>query len=283
MKRRGPRKGYNTGLGTKKQYRRDIWGKFSRYFERETKDKVALLMPSIEGDEVTEARSRGFRELHVVDDNPAIVATLQKRFPGITTYGVDLLRALQRMKDDGVTLHCANLDLTGPVSTRLGAILKAVAWSGVFAHGAVIAVTVLRGRESKATVVWKDGKPISLEDFGREMLARMAGSPNAEGISHYTKKFDLTAMDWGRLFYPPLMWAGSPYVTYGLETAKYRSPNGIHSMLWMMYSLHREPCPCRRCVLRPRIIHDEDIVRFNPNSVSNLKFARGSFTCQPPS
>jgi hypothetical protein len=110
-------------------------------------------MPSIEGLEVEIAISKGWlhEQLHVIDMNPAIVATLARRFPGIHTYGVSAGRACQRMASRGVMLSAANFDFTSCISMRLEEEVKLIADSGALdPTGTLFGMTVLRGREPNA-------------------------------------------------------------------------------------------------------------------------------------
>lgn len=201
--RRGPTDGYDKAI--KRDYRRKTYATF-----RETLKKLhisvasasALLMPSLEGDEIEVALNAGFREynLHVVDDNPAIVATLKKRYPKINTYGVLVSRAMQRMAHEGIRLDCANFDLTGNVSAKFVSELYAISTigslpcettvqdgviqttvnpkrysTGVFGDVAIVALCFLRAREPKAlTNAWKaDGGFVRDDEAFQQMVERV--------------------------------------------------------------------------------------------------------------
>lgn len=140
-KRAAPDGGYD--FGPKRDYRRHIWGALG-----EVSGDVAM-MPSIEGDEIWEAEKRGFSRprIHVVDRNPAIVAHIQRRFPGVRTYGVDLLRAQDRMAEKGVSLAAANWDLCGPIGPSVWGAMQGSL--GLMVPGGMVGVTVLRGRETR--------------------------------------------------------------------------------------------------------------------------------------
>lgn len=178
--RSAPADGYD--FGTKRQYRRDVWATFARFCGIHRAAAHALLMPSIEGDEIEVALSKGFRaeHLHVCDRNPAIVATLKRRFPKVQTYGVDIVRACERIVEAGVTLEVANLDLCGQVSDRYLRTLAAVSATGALDQAAV-AVTALRGRERH----WRCKLGVTAEaltemskgskDFGVALLADQIG------------------------------------------------------------------------------------------------------------
>lgn len=147
--RRAPKQGYD--FAAKRQYRRHVWNCFKRVAVG-ARHAQALLMPSKEGDEIEVAIAKGFRmsNLHVVDKNPAIVARLTCRFPGIHTYGVSAARACERIKSKGITLDCANFDFTSCISDKLSREWSAIMSSGVFnKKEAFVAVTLLRGRESR--------------------------------------------------------------------------------------------------------------------------------------
>lgn len=174
MSRRAPSGGY--GFARKSDYRRKIWATFRDTLKARMPlaDAQAMLMPSLEGKEIETALNAGFRErnLHVVDDNPAIVATLKRRFPEINTYGVKAFEAFNRMSERGIRVDCANLDFCGQCSKEyfwqlmlicapaaLGVIAREIK-PGVaetelfgkypaFNDQCLVALTMLRGREPK--------------------------------------------------------------------------------------------------------------------------------------
>lgn len=149
--RSAPAEGYD--FGNKRQYRRDVWGIFRDLCPVPRGEADCLLMPSSEGDEIGVALSKGFREdrLHLVDRNPAIVATIKRLIaPRAETYGVDLERAASRLRCE--TLAMANLDLCGPVSPSLCATVENFSATAPFRHESLIAVTVMRGREDRQTM-----------------------------------------------------------------------------------------------------------------------------------
>ena len=148
--RRGPRTGYD--FGNKRQYRRIVWKSFREgilplYYTLATAQ--CLLMPSSEGDEIEVALSQGFREynLHVVDRDPDIVDSLKHRYRRINTYGVEVEEACRRIAAKGLRLSCANLDLTGCMSDSMFECLRACILSRSFHDQAMVAITMLRGRE----------------------------------------------------------------------------------------------------------------------------------------
>lgn len=146
--RRGPKNGYD--VGQKRQYRRNIWAIFRDAFAPDCASAHALLMPSLEGDEIDVALAAGFKEhnLHIVDDNPAIVAVLKRRYPHINTYGVDVVRAIERIAKNGVKLSAANFDFTNPISSKYMDRLEILMSIGAWAPCRTIALTTLKGRET---------------------------------------------------------------------------------------------------------------------------------------
>lgn len=182
MPRTAPTNGYD--FSRKRDYRRKVWATFRDRLKANrlaVADSHALLMPSLEGDEIDVALNAGFREqhLHVVDKEPAIVATLKRRYPRVNTYGVTVSRAMSRIQRDGIKLRCANLDFCGQWSHRYALELIRVAFfgfykgkltesldakgdkvllvdcesspesTGAFDGVSLIAVSMLRGRENK--------------------------------------------------------------------------------------------------------------------------------------
>jgi hypothetical protein len=154
-----------------------VWATFRDTLKREripVAEAQALLMPSTEADEVEVALNAGFREhnLHVVDKEPAIVATVKRKYPRVNTYGCTASRAVERILAKGVRLSCANFDFTYKVSLPFLEELSKIALMGHFrctlkevgehefkleldvpiTRGAfeefcVVAVSVVRGRE----------------------------------------------------------------------------------------------------------------------------------------
>lgn len=155
----GPSMGY--GTDEKNAFRQWVWGQIGGRLMYRNGELVpeseqvshtcdVLLMPSIEGFEITEAYNRGFRpeQLHVVDKSPAVVASLQRRFPGINTYGVSVERACQRIARNGVVLGAANIDFCGSFSRPLFRIIRDC-WASGALDSAFVFFTFLRGREDK--------------------------------------------------------------------------------------------------------------------------------------
>jgi len=93
--RKAPKTGYD--FGNKRHYRRDIYAPIAKVLRHHRSSAQIMMMPSIEGDEIEVAMSKGFKQknIHIVDQNSAIVATLKRRYPYVHTYGVEVRRALK--------------------------------------------------------------------------------------------------------------------------------------------------------------------------------------------
>lgn len=228
MNRSAPAEGYD--FGPKRNYRRAVWNSFRDFTGSDTATAHALLMPSIEGDEIEIAIAKGFRQehLHVVDRNPAIVAHLKRRFPKIHTYGVDVERASERIVSDGFRLSCANLDLCGTYEHNkptLGAFMR----SGCMGGRARVAVTGLRGRESQP-----DGLVRTWGRAGKSFRvasSRVSGSPvvgagNRDGARALDLLSGLLEM--------------TPYAAKLQNVSKYPSIAGTQTMMWCVVDLYSD-------------------------------------------
>jgi hypothetical protein len=145
-KHRAPAHGYAT---TEKQgWRVAMWARIAASFNmRRRPSRKVFMIETTEGHEIERALSLGFREenLYVCNVNPAVVATLKRRYGLIHTYGVDADRALRRINEAGILLDVVSLDLCACLSARVIDTLCTAARVGN--TYAVIAVNVLRGRE----------------------------------------------------------------------------------------------------------------------------------------
>lgn len=152
MNRSAPSDGYD--FGNKRQYRRDVWSEAADFCRHQRSTAQVLLMPSIEGDEIEEAERRGFKRynMHVVDNNAAIVVHLKRRFPGINVYGVDVLSALKRIVKAGVKLSFANFDFCSHVEHLRHTIDKIGIMDDAFTQQSLVCVSVMRGREQHSFV-----------------------------------------------------------------------------------------------------------------------------------
>ena len=172
-KRAAPDGGYDHE--TKILYRDWVWesiSEVSRHWTQRGQHPVAI-MPSIEGSEIPyHAFDKHFYDLHVIDRNPAICATLKKRYPSITTYGVSTAKAHHRMARHRVMLSAAHLDYCSPGGSFLAREVADCAAAGVWKNGAMIVINMLRGREPKKDTE-REGRPIPFEDFSCSAYLRL--------------------------------------------------------------------------------------------------------------
>lgn len=246
--RRGPDSGYE--FGQKRHYRRCVWRTFRRHFRGHMADKRFALMPSSEGSEIAVAIHVGCRErnLCVIDQNPAIVATLKRKYPKLSTYGVTADRAATRIAADIGELHGANLDLCGGADRPLFKTLNAWAHARVIADQGLIAVNCLRGRERGAfaePVTTKEvrvGRPrSSFEVSPRDRLrlqwisVSIAGLAPRDVIGRTINTVECAA----RCIYAPRC------INFGV----YASAAGHQTMLWSVYEVHQNPCVCDACCI----------------------------------
>lgn len=205
----------------KEEYRQLVWSGFVRFFGRSVDTKRVLLLPSIEGREVEVAIEHGFREenLFVVDKNPAIVATLKRRFSKIHTYGVTASRACKRIFQEGVILDGANLDFTGQVCSSLTLEMESILTSKCWSDPSFIAVTVMRGREGGHSL-----EVIQSVRSRSRLVSRFKGlDVGSRGI---------TEKDAGRLFSPFLPAMRLDTMVTPVRCGAYLSPESGLTMLW---------------------------------------------------
>lgn len=121
----------------------------------------ALILPADNGAEIPIMLRRGFRadHIHAVDQSAAMLASLKRnpgswrnRYPEVNIYGNSLARACERMRDDGIELDVANFDLCGNLSDPVYNEVRQAVSSGVLAQYAILALTMLKGREPATTV-----------------------------------------------------------------------------------------------------------------------------------
>jgi hypothetical protein len=206
--RRAPSDGYD--FSRKRDYRRKVWATFRDVLKRDhisVANANVLLMPSLEGDEIEVAMNAGFREsnLHVVDFEPAIVATLKRRYPRINTYGVSASRAMERLAREGVRIRCANFDFCNQVSMPLQRELETISmfgsWKGeivgadysctgelrgVFEDVAVVAVSQLRGREPRK---WSNGADVADDELDVDLKSLQLGPLDSVMLTDVAKAF----------------------------------------------------------------------------------------------
>ena len=192
MNRSAPQGGYN--FGNKRQYRRNIWATARSFTDpHERSQAQILLMPSIEGKEIEVAENNGFRQcnMHVVDKNPAIVAHLKRRYPHITTYGVDIVAAVKRIAKAGIRLKVANFDLCS-TAEHVKPIVKEIAGLPAFSDYHLIFITCQRGRDHK------------IARLARYIAIHPEGGPNLKELIESGAKRGFSATDslrFGTLFY----------------------------------------------------------------------------------
>lgn len=235
MKRRAPESGYVGGV--KNHYRRNVWATFREAAKRQGWARGSchvLLMPSIEGKEIEVAEAAGFRRdhMHVVDENPAIVATLQRKYPGFHSYGVDVGVAAERIAAKGIAIRFANLDLCGQVSRTLSHDLARFAQSGCLDDMAYVAVTQLRGRETAEAKSYMHqsigvGVRPELKETWKAVFARLS-------------EFDVSRALFvgGHLAYRP---GERPSAVFPLRCEIYRSTAGTQTMMWSVWQIVQPP------------------------------------------
>lgn len=244
--RRGPATGYD--FGSKRQYRRDVYAQIRRAFNGQMSTRTCAILPSIEGAEIDVAIRAGFRERNicVIDENPAIVATLKRKYPAVRTYGVSADRAADRIRQDISSVDFVNLDLCGPIGEPLWETLRAWVRSGALGLDcSYVAVTVLRGRERgeyqqpvSVSGVFMDGAEGSVNIGNeRDWLRLTKISLELAGLGHQSvgKKVQ------------PLDVLSAQYEVSCCRTGVYRSAAGSQTMLWGIWRLHKRPCMCDDC------------------------------------
>jgi hypothetical protein len=148
---RGPSVGYGTDI--KEEWRDWVYCRVGGYAPGADTASTGnvLLMPSLEGHEIEHLLRRGFSQdqLYIVDESPAVVATLKRRFHGVHTFGVQVHRACEIIAKSGVNLLAANIDYCSKVSAPVMRSVAMACESGAL-DGAHLFVNVLRGREDAA-------------------------------------------------------------------------------------------------------------------------------------
>lgn len=246
MKRIAPQAGYT--FGNKAQYRRDVWSKFRRHFRNQTSNLQAALLPSAEGKEIEVALDNGFREynLHVIDQNPAIVAVLKRKYPRINTYGVSADRAVDRMFHEGVDLHCANWDFCGPLlSKAMHFQLAACLDPAFYASENCIAVTCLNGRDEPNSFallksIWKSEEKNELtgNEIRERLLFFYATKEHTEGHIQLSDLGNVEVLGRFGERHSRLIWA-EPFRVY-------KSAAGT-PMFYIIMGRHTLPCSCSVC------------------------------------
>lgn len=147
--RRAPKiVGYATDA--KQQWREAVYSRMAFYAPRPPSQCTLLLMPSTEGLEIEVAQRYGFRleKMVVVDDNPAVVATLRRKYPNLKdTYGVSLERALERIAAEGERLDVVSADLTSNLSQKIAPTITCLGSYQHYCPGSLLMVNITKGRE----------------------------------------------------------------------------------------------------------------------------------------
>jgi len=146
-KKRGPRQGYD--FKEKEKYRNLVYSHAVASFDPYVEKKRIMILPSLEGREIQIALGSGFKEenIIIVDDRPAIVATLKRKYPKVKAYGVDLAIACEREAATGSKIDMLNADLCGNIGPSIYNKLRRITKSGVLNDGALFFITMLAGRE----------------------------------------------------------------------------------------------------------------------------------------
>lgn len=160
-----PKCGYDTP--EKQEYRENVWrdffggdsyGFFSPWYWG--KDWKVLIMPSKEGLEINQALSRCYAcggeplirqdQIVIVDNNPAIVASLKRKYPKINTRGLDIKEAIKREAAIGSHFALLNIDLCGTAKTIIDVANFIHDFTpNIFIHMGMVAFTFLNGRDQK--------------------------------------------------------------------------------------------------------------------------------------
>lgn len=251
MDRAAPSGGYD--FGNKRQYRRSVYSLFSDRWDTCRSVCQIALMPSSEGDEIDVALSKGFKEynLHIIDMNPAIVATLKRsRFPRVTTYGVTVGRAAERMVKDGIWIDGANLDFSGSLSedtlSQISSMADRIRQTGLI----FVAFERARDGSSVRSEMEKIASNDSVFSGSSEfLLPEERKSGQFDGILYKTDFSRLvlvmSALGGSKFGQPADPWDARHQVAIS-RSGRYQS--GSTPMIWGAFSVHRNPCLCDRCL-----------------------------------
>jgi hypothetical protein len=225
--RKGPTAGYN--FPAKVEYRERVWKRFRQVLQGYTSNANALLMPSVEAVEVEVAERHGFKRknLYAVDMNVAIAATISRRYPGIKAMGRTVASACEELSQERITLRAANFDFCGNFGATVTKELGRVGRSGVLENQSVVAVTLLRGRESSVHLnvirhAKAKGTSLAWWDFLREGKVGTDRLTVADGWRIW---LTLTSID--------------GYTPLPLQCGSYLSVSG-QSMLWVIARLFKQ-------------------------------------------
>lgn len=239
--RRAPETGYD--FGNKRQYRRAIYAAARRCFRNQMSDRTCAILPSIEGDEIEAAIRAGFHQSHIaiIDRNPAIVATLKRRYPLVTSIGVDADRAARRVVEAIGPIDLVNLDLCGPIGRTTYDTIDAWMSAGAIKSRGLLAITVLRGRETgEPFKAAREHNLIAASDVERARI------PAGTDLVRTTQLYNRLS---GTHVSTRAEWSRSGYGACVIRSGVYRSTAGSQSMLWILFGLHARACLCDNCLM----------------------------------
>lgn len=151
--RRAPSAGY--GFREKEGYRHEVWRAFADMWGEQLADQRAMILPSKEGLEIPVALRWGASESNLVgvDENRALIATARWRgaYPAVRGMGNTIGRAAERLAAEEARFGVVNLDLCNKFSRSMVDELQQFAAADILADTAVVAVTLLKGREHPET------------------------------------------------------------------------------------------------------------------------------------
>jgi len=234
-------------------WRRELWGYIAQLVDLDW-GRVAIL-PAKNGMELDVLRSFGVGDdqIHIIDKNPAIVATHRKRTPTLGgTYGVTLARAFEIMAARQMVIQAAHIDLCTNLNDHMLAEISHVVSSGVLDINGVLAITILRGREG-GWIKARFDAAAALDDVRERM-----GDDDLElwngwdgGIEHITPT-------WRDLYRNAILGqaieraAGKRMRVYPHIHGAYRSGAGTQTMYWTLFSFQDRLIGWGN---RPRLIH----------------------------
>ena len=164
----------------KQKYRDEVWNEFCRFLgSRRLRTASLAILPGLEGLEIPFLQNRGIplSNITIIDSNPAVVATLKKRYPALKTVGLPVVRAIEE-RIPRASLQAINLDLCGSLCNHLLRDLSRIAASNAWDRygDCAIAITVLRGRETKGFLTKQS--TIGLTDCSPENWNTQARTPD---------------------------------------------------------------------------------------------------------
>lgn len=206
-----------------------------------------MLMPSSGGKEIDVALSAGFSagRLHLINDNPALLASIKaRRFSRVNNYGIHLANAkdrLRRASRCGVRLTAANLDFTSGLSASVLRSITALTSSGILDPlGAVVAVTLLRGREGEMVSV--SGGVMKFADAAKADAHHCRAGLSSKDFDHRSFSDGDVCRLWA---VKRMLEADDAFRQINVSTifraGTYRSNAGTQSMLWMVIGVMSLP------------------------------------------